>query len=128
MNDASNMIDIVLEREGTFGNVAIGFISGQAVVTSLLDGLITPSSGDVTFLASENSKSISLSLFPNLLTSDPEVFTVRLIEVVSTVKTLPSTATHTAVVEPQGVVGFSTDQLRLRVDESERFAVLDVYR
>ena len=118
----------MLEREGTFGNVTIGFISGQAVVTSLLDGLITPSSGEVTFLPSESSKSISLSLSPNLLTSDPEVFTVRLIEVVSTVKALPSTSTHTAVAEPQGVVGFSTDQLRLRVAESEGFAVLDVYR
>ncbi|KAI6651563.1 G protein coupled receptor 98-like protein isoform X1 [Oopsacas minuta] len=129
VDDTSNTINLVLEREGTFGDVTIGFVTGQEEVTPpLLDGLITPDSGQANFTSSDSSKSISLSLSPNLLTSDPEIFTIRLVEVLSTVRALPSTSAHTAVVEPQGVVGFPTDQLEFSVDESGEIAKLDVFR
>ena len=130
VDDVSNTVDIVLEREGSFGNITIGFETGQSVVVSpLTDGLISPVSGEVTFLPSDLTKSILFSLSPNLLTATPEIFTIRLTESLSSpVRALPSLSASSAVVEPRGVLALPADQLMLRVQESDAFATLDVLR
>ena len=120
----------MLEREGSFGNITIGYQKGQSVVVSpLTNGDISPGEGELTFLPSDRTKNILFSLSPNLLTSAPEIFSIRLVEsVYSQVRFLPSVSASSAVVEPRGVVGIPADQLTLRVMESQTFAMIDVLR
>ena len=123
----------MLEREGSFGNITIRFQTGQSVVvsplTNVTNGDISPGEGELTFLSSERTKNILFSLSPNLLTSAPEIFSIRLVEsVYSQVRSLPSVSASSAVVEPRGVVGIPADQLTLRVMESQTFAMIDVLR
>ena len=129
VNDITNTVDIALERDGSFGNVTIGFGTEQTTDPQLTNGLITPGFGDVEFLPSDRTKSVSFSLSPNLLTSAPEIYTITLRGVIySPVRADPSLLAGTAVVEPRGVVALSADQLVLRVSESDTFATLDVLR
>ena len=120
----------MLEREGSFGNITLGFQTGQSVVVSpLTNGDISPGEGELTFLPTDRTKNILFSLSPNLLTSAPEIFSIRLVEsVYSQVRSLPSVSASSAVVEPRGVVGIPADQLTLRVMESQAFAMIDVLR
>ena len=89
----------MLEREGSFGNITIGFQTGQSVVVSpLTNGDISPGEGELTFLPSERTKNILFSLSPDLLTSAPEIFSIRLVEsVYSQVRSLPSVSAGSAL-------------------------------
>ena len=130
MDDASNTVEIVLVREGSFGEATIRLVSGQTTLsTTLRNGMIAPSVQYIDFALSEREKKLTFLLSPNLNTIDPEIFTLRLVDAAnSTVRALPNPTADTSVIEPRGVLGFPADQIELRVEESSEFAVLDVFR
>ncbi|XP_071506649.1 adhesion G-protein coupled receptor V1-like [Diadema antillarum] len=131
VDDATYEVTVVVERIGSYGDVDVTWQSGHetgTIPSGFVEGMVTPSAGQVRLLQGESTATFTATLTPTGLPT--ELFAVRISDVTSGVAggALARGGYTTVEIDPHGIVGFSPASRQVSVMESDQQVSLVIER